>query len=500
MTTSSRWLLTLSGCAPLYREARQRGDATFDERVLGALNVIPIANGLDAIPQSGSVLIAANHPHGLIDGLALASLVRRTRPDVRLLANRLLSRIPELSDLCFYVDPYAGHEAAARSVSGLRAARRWLRDGHVLVVFPSGEIAHRRRENGSYEESPWRDTAARLANGAGAPIISAQVEGQNSRWFYLAGRVHPLLRTALIGRELLNKRDTAVHVHFAADPIASAVAALPADVCLLSEGSFQVFCTTAASIPATLQEIGRLRAETYRAVGEGTGGAVDLDTFDRDYLHVFLWDRSARRVVGAYRLGEVERIVRARGVNGLYTRTLFRYDVGFIRRCGPALELGRSFVRREYQRSYAALLLLWKGIGRFVVRHPQYRMLFGPVSVSARYSERSRQILMASLRRHHLNMQLAPFVQALHPPFEETSEAEFCASMDAVDMPVLLRQYLKLNARLIGFNIDPDFGNALDAFMTVDLTTVDRRLLARYLGEEAAASFLARHSTRPVAA
>src|SRR5262249_6293927 len=161
---------------------------------------------------------------------------------------------------------------------------------------------------------------------------------------------------------------------------------------------------------ATLQEIGRLRAEMYRAVGEGTGGAVDLDAFDRDYLHMFLWDRSARRVVGAYRLGEVERIVRARGVEGLYTRTLFRYDEAFLRHCGPALELGRSFVRKEYQRSYGALLLLWKGIGRFVARHPHYRVLFGPVSVSARYSERSRQILMASLRRHHLNTSLAPLV------------------------------------------------------------------------------------------
>jgi putative hemolysin len=500
VTRTSRWLLTLSGCASLYREARARSEATFDDCVLGALNTAAVAHGLDAIPQRGPALVTANHPHGLMDGLALASLVRRTRPDVRLLANRVLSRVPELSDLCFYVDPYETHDAAARSLAGLRAARRWLRDGHVLVVFPSGDVAHRRREDGSYEESSWRDTAARLAAGVGAPIISAHVEGHNSRWFYLAGRVHPLLRTALLGRELVNKRDTTVHVHFAADPIAREVEALPDDACLLSEGSFQVFCATAASIPATLHEIGRLRAETYRAVGEGTGSVVDLDAFDRDYLHVFLWDRAARRVVGAYRLGEVERIVRARGVTGLYTRTLFRYDMGFIRRCGPALELGRSFVRREYQRSYAALLLLWKGIGRFVGRHPHYRVLLGPVSVSARYSERSRQILMASLRRHHLNMQLAPLVEALHPPFEESEGLEPGATMDGVEMPVLLRQYLKLNARLIGFNIDPDFGHALDAFMMVDLTTVDRRLLARYLGEEATTGFLARHSTRTAAA
>jgi putative hemolysin len=496
MTQAGRWLLALSGCRPIYREAQRVCDGPFDERVLRALNVTSEANGLDAIPASGPALVTSNHPHGLLDGLALASLVRRVRPDVRLLANRVLSRIPELSELCFYVDPHESHDASARSFAGLRAARRWLRDGHVLVVFPSGEVAHRPAVDGSYSESPWSDTAERLAHGVGAAIVTAHVDGRNSKWFYVAGRVHPLLRTALLGRELRKKQGATVHVRFEADQVAREIEALPADACMLREGAFQVFCAPAASIPATLQEIGRLRARTYRAAGEGTGRPLDLDAFDRDYLHLFLWDRSARRVAGAYRIGDVDRLVRAHGVEGLYTRTLFRYDEGFVRRSGAALELGRSFVRREYQRSYAALLLLWKGIGRFVARHPDYRVLFGPVSISARYADRSRQTLMAFLRRHHLNTRLSPLVEAVHPPFEQSHDAEEpCDSM-----PVLLRQYLKLNAQVIGFNVDPHFGHALDALMVVDLATVDPRLLARYLGAEAAAGFLARHSSQPAAA
>jgi putative hemolysin len=191
--------------------------------------------------------------------------------------------------------------------------------------------------------------------------------------------------------------------------------------------------------------------------------------------------------------------MRSRGIEGLYTRTLFRYDEGFIGRCGPAVELGRSFIRKEYQRRYAALLLLWKGIGRFIAVHPHYRVLFGPVSVSARYSERSRQLLIASLRRHRLNKSLAPLVEAVNPPFESDAGA-YCASIDELDLPVLLRQYLKLNAQLIGFNIDPQFGHSLDALMVVDLATVDVRLLNRYLGAEAAAGFLAHQSSRPAAA
>lgn len=166
--------------------------------------------------------------------------------------------------------------------------------------------------------------------------------------------------------------------------IESEIDALPPACRLLEEGAFQVFCSRSHAIPSALQEIGRLRAETYRDAGEGTGADVDLDPFDDAYLHLFVWDRRLKRIVGAYRLGETDRIVAERGVAGLYTRTLFRYDERLLSRLPPALELGRSFVRKEYQKSYSALLLLWKGIGRFIARHPRYRILFGPVSVSAR--------------------------------------------------------------------------------------------------------------------
>jgi putative hemolysin len=472
--------LKLSGCAPLYHEAQHAGDAPFDERVLGALNVSAAAHRLDAIPPTGPVLVVANHPHGLIDGLALASLVRRIRTDVRLLANLALSRIPELSDVCFYVDPNEGHDAAGRSFAGLRSARRWLRDGHVLIVFPSGEVAHRQADDGSYEESRWRDTAVRLAEGVGASVISARIDGRNSALFYAAGRLHPRLRTALLGRELVNKRHATINVSFSASTIADEIAALPADSCLVSEGNFDVFCACAQTIPASLREIGRLRARTYHSAGEGNGKAIDLDQFDEHYLHLFVWDRSASRIVGAYRLAPTDRVTAGRGVRGLYTRTLFQYDARLLEQFGPALELGRSFVSVEYQRTYLPLMLLWRGIGAFLGRHPRYRVLFGPVSVSTRYAEASRQQLMAYLRRERLDSGLAALVQAMNPPVE-TSDAAACASVKDLDAPALLRHYLNLNARLIGFNVDRDFANALDVLMMVELASVTAAARRRYL-------------------
>jgi putative hemolysin len=257
-----------------------------------------------------------------------------------------------------------------------------------------------------------------------------------------------------------------------------------------------------------------LREATYRAVGEGTGRDLDLDAFDARYLHLFSWDRARRQIAGAYRIGRTDRIVAAEGVDGLYTRTLFRYDDRLIARLSPALELGRSFVRSEYQKNYSALLVLWKGIGQFVVRHSEYRILFGPVSISSRYSDSSHRLLMAFLLQNHLDRDLAQLVEAINPrdvnpapssstlvprSIDEANRLVAQAEAGGEGVPILLRQYLKLNARLLGFNVDPNFGDALDALMMVDLAAVDPGILNRYLGRQETARFLEHHRARRTA-
>ena len=553
------WLLGLRTYRALYERTQSSRDVPFECRALKALDVETRISDLElgVVPVRGPLLVASNHPHGALDGLLLASIVGRKRSDVRVLTNHLLSRIPDLSELCFFVDPFGGPTATVRSQAGLRAAHLWLKNGGALVVFPSGEVAHRRGPSGLRIDSPWRSTIGRLALTTGAQVLPAFIDGANTRWFYAAGCVHPALRTALLARELLNKRGSAVTVRLGvplaardlvstvgeaaaatasirraveelgqtvapaahttsvrhamsgvnrASTITWEIGQLPAESCVVESGAFQVFLAEASQIPTALREVGRLRELTYRAIGEGTGRQLDLDSFDERYLHLFSWDHKRKQIVGAYRLGRTDRIMAAEGVHGLYTRTLFRYDERLMARLSPALELGRSFVRIEYQKNYNALLLLWKGIGRFVATHPQYRVLFGPVSISCRYSDSSHRLLMAFLQQNHLDSDLAELVEAINPRLvnpaparaiprsvEEANQLVTEAESDGKGVPILLRQYLKLDAKLIGFNVDPQFGDALDALMMVDLTKVDAAILNRYMGRDATAQFLARH-------
>lgn len=541
----------LSRCVGLatYREVYARTHAmpgdSFFARALIALDIDVRCGSDDVIRATpGPLIVATNHPHGLLDGLAVGSLVFRARRDVRILTNRWLSSIPELEDLCFFVDPFGGPEAAARSQRGLRAAHRWLRRGGALVVFPAGEVAHRWTASRTLADGLWNVSVARLATATGARVIPGHIGGSNSRMFYAAGRLHPRLRTLLLPRELLTKRGQSVHVAFGPaiaaeelaresvdaatmriraaverlessavaaprDAIAREVGSLPPDCRLIATGDFDVYCAQAHQIPSTLQEIGRLREVTFRAVGEGTGRELDLDRFDEHYLHLFAWDRERHQVIGAYRIGQTDDILAGHGASGLYTRTLFRFDERLLERLSPALELGRSFVRAEYQKNYNALLSLWKGVARYVALHPQYRVLFGPVSISARYSDVSQRLLMRFLEQNHRQAELAPLVSAHNParraaaaavPTPETvAELERLvarAEPDGKGVPVLLRQYLKLNARVLGFNVDPDFGDVLDALMVVDLTDVDRGILNRYFGRREAATFLAHHTAK----
>jgi putative hemolysin len=269
-----------------------------------------------------------------------------------------------------------------------------------------------------------------------------------------------------------------------------------------------VYCARAAELPSVLREIGRLREVTFRAAGEGTGREVDLDRFDARYWHLFAWNTERREIAGAYRVGRIGTGDGATIPRHLYTRTLFRYGRRFLGELGPALELGRSFVRQEYQRDYGTLMLLWKGIGHFVARHPQCRVLFGPVSISADYSAASRELLVAALSGPRFASSLARLVQpkrALELRCRKPGDARTALSADLLDelvrgaerdgkgLPVLLRQYLRLGGRLVAFSVDPEFGEVVDGLMVVDLAQVAQPVLQRYMGREGAAGFLAYH-------
>jgi putative hemolysin len=274
---------------------------------------------------------------------------------------------------------------------------------------------------------------------------------------------------------------------------------------LIESGAFQVFCAGAADLPAVLPEIGRLRELTFRRVGEGTGLDRDLDRFDLLYRHLFVWDRDRREIAGAYRIGATDEV----GVENLYTRTLFDYDHTLLAQIGPALELGRSFVQPDYQRDFSPLLLLWRGVSRLVAQQPRYRRLFGVVSISDLYESTSRQLLLKFLQTTRFDADLGRLVRAKNPPapprdtfvesttverLEDVSRLVRSIEPDGKDIPVLVRQYLKLNAKLLGFTVDPSFGNVLDGLLVVDLSQVEPAILSRYMGKVEARVFLERAS------
>jgi len=548
-------VLALTALGRAYTRSAEHGAAGFTARALAELDLSSAVDSTDLarIPARGPLVVTANHPFGGIDGLLLLELLGRRRGDVKLLGNRLLEVIPPLRPHLLRVDLWGPRRTTvARNALALRKALRWLRRGGCLVVFPAGEVAHVVGPGGRTTDSPWQTAAADLAVRADADVLPVFFPGSNSRLFRIAGRVHPLLRTALLPREMWAMRGATVDVRIghpvafetlsrvpdvegrtallrrqvealAPPPVPAPVTgpalvaargdgeAIEHDIAalqprvLLESGQFQVFCAQASELPAVLPEIGRLREVAFRRAGEGSGLSRDLDRFDQTYRHLFVWDRSLREIAGAYRVGATDVVARDGRVEGLYTRTLFDYGPELLAQVGPALELGRAFVQPAYQRSFSPLLLLWKGISRLVARAPRYRRLFGLVSISDDYDTTSRQLLVKFLQSYRFDGDLARLVRARNPlpplrdpattrsvrTLEEVSALVRGIERDGKDVPVLLRQYLKLNAKLLGFSVDPTFGAVLDGLLVVDLTEVEPVLLERFMGREDARAFLA---------
>ena len=537
---------------------------TFLEQTLAELGVThEIARGsLESIPARGPLVVVANHPYGAVEGLILALLLRRVRPDVRILATEMLSRVTELRELFLFVDVFGGTSAVRRNVGAMRAAMRWCQGGGALIVFPAGEVSHLhlRRGRVRVEDPPWNPKVARLIRRSGACVTPIRFDGANGPLFQMAGLVHPRLRTAMLGRELLNRRRHPVGLRIGttipsariselpdetmvrylrlrtyllgsgrralpmtrpaagtyeplvtADPTAvlqQEMDAIPATQTLVQRKRFRLVMMWARQAPRLLREIGRQREIAFRAVGEGTGRSADLDRFDQEYVHLVLWDARDRKVAGAYRLGLADCLLRRSGPDALYTSTLFDIDAAFFRRTGAALEVGRSFVSVEYQVQSSALFLLWSGIAAFVHRFKHYRFLFGPVSISSRYTRVSQSLMLAWLKHNAWSDAFAAHVTPRNPPpqdrgipraagllqdVRDLSDAVGDLDIEHRGVPILIREYLRLGGRYAGFNVDPDFSDVIDGLMVIDLLHTDTRTLARYMGRAQTREFQSYH-------
>ena len=559
-------LLSLRRMARVYDRIPQTASPlAFAEAALAMLEVQFVTRGAcDDIPVTGPLVVIANHPFGGVEGLHLYAHLAARRPDVRVLGNQLLGRLAEFAPAIFSVDILGGRSAAARNGAVMRRALRWVAGGGALIVFPAGEVASFDPVSRTIVDPPWQPSIARLISIARAPVVPVYIDGGNSPLFHAAGLIHPRLRTALLPREMFNKKRHPITVRVgqpvgasrllaingddariehlrlrtyalacdapaaperspdraAVVPVAAPVAPelLSRDMatldparCLAASPDLEVWHAAASEVPWVMQEIGRLREATFRGVGEGTGRERDIDLYDSYYQHLILWNRRTQEVIGGYRIGHADRIGARYGLRGLYTSTLFQYHKQLLPSLGPALELGRSFVRVEYQRSFAPLLLLWKGIAAYLLRHPEYRTLFGPVSISNDYSPAARALMTGCLRANYRDVARARLVRARHPlpkgggvrlvqreaaelrSLDALESAVLAVEADQKGVPVLLRQYLKLGARVLAFNVDPAFGNSTDVLVAVDLLQTDPKVLAKYMGREAAERFVQSH-------
>ncbi|MCY9852951.1 lysophospholipid acyltransferase family protein [Vibrio mediterranei] len=568
----TEWATGLSVLDRLY--AQRPADCDTETFLRFTLDILGIdyrieAGSSETIPKTGATIIVANHPLGCVEGVILAEVLLQIRKDVKILANEFLKLVPELEPLFIGVDVFNGTNAHRSNARALRQANQHLELGGLLLVFPAGEVSQLvDRKSLQLEDKQWSRSVSTLIKRNQATTVPVHIGGVNSKHFYLAGKVHPMLRTAMLGRELLNKKNTAIRIsignkikfkevssldsqqlvsylrlntyllnqqhpernhsslssHQREQAIASEthlselledIELLPQEHLLLTSGEFEVYCTTMDHIPAVMREIGRIREINFRQVGEGTGQSLDIDQFDHLYQHLFVWDKEKQKLVGAYRLGLVDQLIKQGDMRTLYSRTLFNFEHTFLNTMGKSIEMGRSVVAEEYQKSMSALLLLWKGIAEFVRRNPNYTHLFGPVSISNDYSDIARQLLTDTMTLHHYDNDSARYVSASNPP-KQSRHRQWCPQtlgaladvqllsrvISRLDtgksVPVLLRQYLNLNGKLVCFNVDPNFNDALDGLIVVDLTSVPHKSLARYMGSEHAKQYLNKHNAMSI--
>ena len=521
------------------------------------------------IPATGPVVIICNHPTGIPDGIVMIETITRVRKDVKVLGNFLLDRVEPMKPYLFPVNPF--DEVKGGSLAGLKLALKHVTDGGCLLLCPAGEVStwHGGWGKKWVSDRKWHSSAIKFLRKSGATIVPCWIEARNSLTFHLLGKIHPRLRTLMLCREIFNKKGQTFPITIGAPiapsrlkeldnintyadylramvdylrdcrekPVRSLAdianeqgdmsdieapvdrAALRAEVEGLSPESklfdhgdhFSVYLVKTEQIPLMMREIGRLREITFRSIGEGSMKSSDIDQYDAYYRQLFIWDKEAGALVGAYRMGFGGEIMEHYGLDGFYTHSLFRYDESLGGMLRQSIELGRSFITTDYQRKPTSLLMLWRGIFHTLLSHHDYRYLVGPVTISGEFQRSSKTIILNHLQQQCFNHEIAAQVhprtgaEGIDAPIDASliKGVENIALVDKIVsdiekdercIPVLIKKYLQLGSEVVGFNVDHDFCDALDALMVLDIEAVPEQkmqMLVRELDEEVVASRLA---------
>jgi putative hemolysin len=509
---------------------------------------------LKSIPKTGGFIAIANHPYGGIEGLALVKLLCTVRPEAKVMVNFILKKIPNLSEFFVAVNPFENVQHTS-SISGLKATFDLLQSGTPIGIFPAGEVSTFSLDKQEITDRLWHPVVGKLIARAKLPVVPIYFHGNNGVLFNILSFIHPTLRTAKLPSEFLNKQGLKIKVRIGKpihiedisyrnntnklldflrartyalgtgldeekklfnpinlfkikkkpEPVIeeterSLIVAEIEDLesfRVWQEKNYEVYITPTSIIPNILREIGRLREITFREVGEGTNKKIDLDNYDIYYHHLFIWDKDQQNIVGAYRIGKGDEILNTMGRRGFYLSELFKIKEPFYPLLRKGIELGRSWIRKEYQLKPLPLFLLWKGILKYLLDNPQYRYMFGPVSISNNFSKFSKSLIVDYITKNHFDYELATYVKPKNKFKADLSaidknllieSSESLKDLDSlisdienshIKIPVLLRQYMNLNAKIICFNIDPKFSDCLDGFLVVDMQNIPSEMLEK---------------------
>jgi len=544
-------ILRISTINKIYSKHRHLKDLEFFTALLDDLEIkfeIP-EEDLRRIPKTGAFITVSNHPLGGIDGILLLKLLIENRPDYKIIANFLLQRIEPMKPFIMPVNPFEDKKDKKSSLAGLKNALTHLKEGNALGVFPAGEVSTY-KDGKLIVDKPWEESAIKLIQKAQVPVIPIYFHAKNSRFFYFLSKLNSKLRTAKLPSEVLSQKGRVIKVrignpipvkdleeytdiqdfcdfirkktYMLANPFEKEPKKLKApslkmpktpkkivsqknidkmilevealrnsDGRLLKSKNYEVFFALSKQIPNITFEIGRLREITFREVGEGTNESLDLDGFDSYYHHLFLWDNEANKVAGAYRMGLGKNIFKKYGIEGFYVHTLFKFEPELYAMMENSIEMGRAFVIKEYQQKPMPLFLLWKGIVHITLRYPEYKYLIGGVSISNRFSNFSKSLMIEFMKSHYYDPYVAQYI---HPKKEykvklKDADKDFVFDATHADMnkfdkiideiepgslriPVLIKKYVKQNARLVAFNVDPKFNNAIDGLMYIRVADI----------------------------
>jgi len=543
-------IIGLNKLQKLYRQRNFSGldKQSFSNKLLQELGV-EILGGekvLTKIPQTGRFIVVCNHPYGMIEGVIIANLLFGKRTDTKIMANVGLQVFKEIKDYFIFANPLS--PKSTLNSAAIKQCFNHLENDGLLVVFPAGRVSFFQQKTKIISDGDWNRLTVQLVNKTSSPVLPVFISGTNSKLFHRLGRIYYRFRLLMLAREMMkldqhqiklmahnaimptqlnaveNKKmvndivrlqcylnDEQYLIPWQPDEIISPykeiivpsdkklmvceLANLSANQHLVKYRNFSVYYAYQDQAPQCIREITRLREITFRQQNEGSGQPCDTDGYDATYMHLFVFDHNESEIIGAYRIGLTDQLRKTKDDNALYLSQMFNFSSEFINQKQPCMEMGRSFIVEAHQNSFHGLLLLWKGIGAFVCQNPQYRTLYGTVSLSKLYDPRSvtliNKIMVTATDgvtaktafENSLHPELSDFLSKHALDIEQLSVLIKGIEEDGKDLPILLKQYHKLGAVFHCLAIDNNFNTTPGLLLSVNLPKAPDKLLKLYLGE-----------------